>query len=242
MKKNSIKYIVAIILLAVTALALVGCSGTEKSVSSIAIAKGSFKEVYALDEVPDFTNAQIVVTYTDGSVANVPITAEMVSGLSTSVSVSGAKLTVTYKGITATFLYKVEGTVNVKTPVRIVATATTENDLEYVITVKMKGIEQEPNGVYAVGFTVASVGDISIGDMELVSETDCVIKTNRYSGGKMSVIIYSRNGYDSFVENGDVVRFTVTKTAKSGTVNIESISISDGTENKTVPGTTIKLS
>lgn len=242
MKKRKLIIVLTLTLMLALAVFATGCGSKEKNVSSVAIADGSFKTVYALDEVPDYSSAILVVTYTDGSVANVSITADMVSGLSTARTVSGAKLTVTYKGKTSTFMYKVEGVVNVDTAVRIKLDATSDNDRNYVVSVKMSGAEQEENGVYAVKFLLTAIDGINIGSVESALTEDYVVKIYAVSRNSVSVVIYSASGYLSFGENVELIKVAVTKSSNSGILNAQSIYISDGTRDYVVPGATITIS
>ncbi len=242
MKKRKLIIVATLALVLTLAIFMTACGSREKNVSSVAIADGSFKTVYALDEVPDYSSAILVVTYTDGSVANVNITADMVSGLSTARTVSGAKLTVTYKGKTSTFMYKVEGVVNVDTAVRIKLNATSDDGRNYVVGVKMTGVEQEENGVYAVKFLLTGIDGINVGSVESALTEDYVVKVHTVSRSSVSVVIYSVSGYLSFAENVELIKVTVTKSANSGTLNAQSIYISDGTRDYVVPGATITIS
>lgn len=242
MKKRKLIIVATIVLVLTLAIFTTACGNREKNISSVAIADGSFKTVYALDEVPDYSSAILVVTYTDGSVANVNITADMVSGLSTARTVSGAKLTVTYKGKTSTFMYKVEGVVNVDTAVRIKLDATSDGGRNYVVSVKMTGVEQEENGVYAVKFLLTGIDGINIGSVESALTEDYAVKVYTVSRSSVSVVIYSVSGYLCFDENAELIKVSVTKSASSGTLNAQSIYISDGTRDYVVPGATITIS
>ncbi len=238
MRKSKIIIAVSVLFaLAVTLLA--GCSST--TVSSIAIAQGSFKEVYALDEVPDYSRAQLVVTYTDGKQANVRITEDMVSGLSTSKTVTGATLTVTYKGFKATFMYRVSGSVNVDTSVRLKTEIAETVDGRNAVKVKIYGIEQDGIGVYAVKFTLSGVGGVVLDEPTPIGGDVYKTKWTRISDNTVNVVVYSVTGYDSFTEGAEITCVWATLTLNQGSLNIQSITISDGTRDYVVPGSTIKF-
>lgn len=244
MKRRNIIFAVALLLAIAMLGVLAGCGGNSgKSISSIAIAEGSFKTVYDLDEVPDYSSAILVVTYTNGNKENVSITADMVSGLTTSRTVSGAVLTVTYRGMTATFMYKVIGTTtNVDTAVRLkLSSAISEDGRNHVVSVKMTGVEQEENGIYAVKFRLTGIDGVNIGEAVSSLTDDYAVKIYTESKSSISVVIYSVSGYLSFGENMELITVKVTKSSNSVTLNAQSVSVSDGTRDYTVPGASITI-
>ena len=86
-----------------------------KTVTSIAVAQAPDKAEYMIGEALSTEGGKLLITYSDGSTQELPITKDMVSGFESAVP-GEQELTVQYEGKTATF------TVTVKQPVAVVVT------------------------------------------------------------------------------------------------------------------------
>ena len=85
----------------------------ENSITGIGLTGTSYKTDYIIDDTLDLTNMNIAVAYANGTITNIPVTADMLSGFSTTTA--GTKtVTVTY--ITKTTSYDI----NVAKPTNII--------------------------------------------------------------------------------------------------------------------------
>lgn len=232
---------ILLLVLALSAVALSACND-EKTVSSIQIVQGSFKESYALDEALNLQNAKILVTYSDGKTANVPITESMVSGFDTSKTTMSATLTVIYKDKSANFVYKVTNTVSVETSFRYsleIKDGTEHSGLD--VSVKTKNVKKVENGVYAMRFTVSTTGGIVLSDLKLALDGKFAMSVYSVSVNSAVVVIYSSDGYEPVPDESVILKLKATKPSEKGTINIQNASISDGEADFVVPAVSYKL-
>lgn len=215
---------------------LVSCTKTERQVSSIQIVKGAFKESYALDESLDLTNSKILVTYVDGETENVNITLGMVSGFDTSKTTTGATLTVTYRGQSTNFIYKVTNAVSIDTSFRY-QFEVVDGGASLDVSVKAKNVSMVANGVYAMRFTVSTTGGIALSEIKVASDK-FGLECYQSSVSSAVIVVYSLNGYDSIEDNATIVTLKATKPAILGTLNIQNASMSDGEQDYVVPAIT----
>ncbi|MBO5775820.1 MAG: hypothetical protein J6R35_00435 [Clostridia bacterium] len=234
-KRNKIVLFMIVVFLMVCAM--VGCGnkkGDDKAVSSISIVAGSFKDSYELDEVPDFTNAKMIVNFKGGGSQTIAITPNMVTGLDTSTTTQARTLTVTYKGVTATFIYKVSGMITIDTSFRL-GIAVSDADSELLITVKGSRASTLQNGVYAVAFTVSTTGGINLKDASLKISSGYLISVFKISDTALKVVLTSSTGYDALPDSCELVEIKATKPSSKGTINIQNATISDGELDYIVP-------
>ncbi len=235
--KSTAWLIVIVILMALTLVACGNKDGGDKAVNSISIVAGSFKESYSLDEVPDLTNAKIVVNFKGGGSQTIAITPSMVTGLDTSTTTTARTLTVTYKGVTTTFIYKVSGMITVDTSFRLNAVVKEEGE-GLLITVKGARASTLQNGVYAVAFTVSTTGGINLSEVSLKVERGYLISAFTISDTAKKIVISSSTGYDALPDSCDLVEIKATIPSTKGTINIQNATISDGESDYVVPSST----
>ncbi len=72
-------------------------------IHSIAVSSTGHKTEYQVGEGLDVTDLTIEASYSDGTVRQLPVTADMVSGFDSSAPASGQRLTITYQGQTASY-------------------------------------------------------------------------------------------------------------------------------------------
>lgn len=241
--RNKILKTAAFALALVMALtALVACAQTEeKTVTKIEIVDGSFKESYVLDEIADLSGARIFVTYADGSTQFVPITPDMVSGLNTSASAVNATLTVTYKGVSTQFNYRVISAEGVRTSFRLKLSAEGTGS-QRTLTVAASGVQGVEKGVYAIAFDIAATGGATVpGEVSILYTGNWKFSVKRNSSTALRVVLYSSDGAEALSGDCDLISLPVTVSGVSGTVNIQSASISDGIEDFTVPTSSLTL-
>ena len=244
MRNRAVILKAAVFMLAlITALTLLAAcvENTEKAVSKIEIVDGSFKESYALDEKPDYTNAKILVTYADGTTKFVPVTPDMVSGLDTSASSVNATLTVTYQGVSTQFNYRVISAEGVRTSFRL-NLASEGSGAQRTLTVSASGVEGVSAGVYAIAFNIAATGGATVpGEISMLYTGNWKITVTRNSATSVRVVLYSLSGAEALSGDCKLVSLPVTVSGTTGTVSIQSASISDGLEDFTVPTASISL-
>lgn len=241
--KNKILKAAAFALAVVTALTvLAACAQpSEKTVAKIEIVDGSFKESYVLDEKPDLTNSRILVTYADGSTKIVPITSDMISGLNTSVSAVNATLTVTYGGVSTQFNYRVISAEGVRTSFRLGLSAE-GTGAQRTLTVAASGVQGVEKGVYAIAFDIAATGGVTVpGEISILYTGNWKFSVKRNSSTSLRVVLYSSGGAEALSGDCDLISLPATVSGASGTVSIQSASISDGTEDFTVPYSSLTL-
>lgn len=241
MNKRTIKTIVVLMLVCLLPiLVLSACGNKEKNVSSIQIVQGAFKEIYALDEGMNLANAKIQVTYTDGSVANVAITKEMVSGFDTSTTTTGRTLTVTYKGKSTNFIYKVQSSISIETSFRF-NISVVENEVWNEVLIKADKASTVPEGVYAARFTLASTGGIAFSEPTLKLGEGFKMEIYSASVSSIVFVVYSESGYDSLVDGDTILSVQASKPSSLGTINVQNGSISNGIIDFIVPQTNLSL-
>ena len=242
MHKNILKVITLMLLvLCLSLFILTACQGGNegKAVSSIQIIQGSFKENYLLDESLKLENAKILVTYVDGSTANVAITMDMVSGFDTSKTTTSGVLTVTYKGAKVNFSYTVTNSISIETSFRYhLAHLESEQAKGYDLSVKAHKASTVVDGVYAMRFTLSTTGGMTISDFALQNTEKYGMQTYSVSVTSAVVVVYSLNGYETVEDNETIITFKATKPSGTGTINIQNASISNGTTDFVVPATT----
>lgn len=242
--RNKIAFRLIALFLALTLIAAfaAGCTGKkDKSVKSIEITAGSFKSDYALDERPDYSNAKLRVTYTDGSVEYVGITADMVTGLDTSRTTLNGVITVTYKGATDQFLYRVISGEGVRTSFRLAARVEGTGSTR-TLTVSAGGVSEVAEGVYAVAFTLAATGGATLSpEVSLKYTGNWRISAGVNSATSVKVVLYSASGAEALSGDADLIEISVTLSGSTGTVNIQSATMSNGIEDFTVPATSINI-
>lgn len=238
-KKMTKTIIILVIVCLLSVIVLTACS-KEKGVSSIQIVQGSFKEIYALDEKLNLTNAKIQVTYTDGSTANVAITENMVTGFDTSTTTTGKTLTVTYKGKTTNFIYKVQNSIAVDTSFRF-NISMVENEGVTSAEIKADKASTVEGGVYALRFTISTTGGIVLSEPTLKLNNAFQMETYSVSVSSMVVVVYSVTGYDTITDGATIFSVKASKPVSSGTINVQSGSISNGVSDYVVPSTSYTI-
>ncbi len=240
MRKRVVKALALVFIIALLGVFLLSACKGEKSVSSIRIVEGSFKESYLLDEKLTLTNAKIAVTYTDGSTENKPITADMVSGFDTSRTTTSAKLTVTYKGASVNFLYKVINSVSIDTSFRLALEVKEGTEhAGYDVSVKASGAETVAEGIYCVRFTVASA-TVTLSNPKLAIKEGYGLHVEKLSVGSIVLVLYSLDGYTP-LENGTILTLQSSKPISTGTLNIQNASMSNGISDFVLPATSITI-
>ena len=229
---------VLIIVLLLSVCVLVACSNPiGREVEKIAIINGSFKDTYYLDEEVDLKNAKIRVTYTDGTGENIPITKDMISGLSTAICTNSATLTVTYKERTATFIYKVVSDRNIETAVRLNA-SWVSGDSECVV-VTASGVVDA--GVSAMAFTLTANEAVNFSSVTLSLSNKWGIQYSVINSRNVSVVIYAKNGYDTLSADGEICRINAVKGMGNATIYLQSASFSNGEKDYIIPPTGIEV-
>ena len=232
---------IAVILFVVSALSVCALSACnkEKEVSSLQIVQGSFKESYALDEGLNLQNSKILVTYTDGSTANVAITEGMVSGFDTTKTTSGTTLTVSYNGKSVNFIYKVTNSIAIETSFRygLEVQQSTEHT-GFDISIRAKNADRVENGVYAMRFTISTTGGIVLSDLTLGLQEGFDMSVYSVSVNSAVIVIYSSDGYKPVPNDGIILKLKASKPGQLSTVTIQNASISDGQADYVVPAVT----
>ena len=239
MNRKVLKSVIIVVVACIIPVLLLSACNQEKDVSSIQIVQGAFKEIYALDETLNLTNSKILVTYTDGSTANVAITSSMVTGFDSSTTTTGRTLTVTYKGKSANFIYKVQSSVAVETSFRFNRGAL-ENESKdgYDVSIKAQNVG---DGVYAVRFTLSTSGGIALTEPTLKLGEGFKMQIYSSSISSMVVVVYSETGYDSIAEGAEIFAIKATEPKEKGTINIQNASISNGVSDFIVPQAEYKI-
>lgn len=239
MNKKILKSVIILVVACLIPVLLLTACAKEKSVSSIQIVQGSFKEIYALDENLNLSHAKLLVTYTDGSTANVSITSAMVSGFDASTTTTGRTLTVTYKGKSANFIYKVQNSVSVETAFRF-NLGVVENEAKngYEVSIKAQNVG---DGIYALRFTLSTSGGIALIEPTLKLGSEFKMQIYSSSASSMVIVVYSYSGYDSVPEGAEIFAVKATKPNEKGTINIQNASVSDGANDFIVPQAEYKI-
>lgn len=100
MKTKKLTLMLALLLCVVLVFAFAACGGDEVTVSSIALKAGA-TTAYQVGDAVSLEGMTVVVTWSDGTTTEVPVTAAMLSGFDTATA--GTKtVTVTYEGVTTT--------------------------------------------------------------------------------------------------------------------------------------------
>lgn len=239
MNKKILKSVIILVVACLIPVLLLTACAKEKNVSSIQIVQGSFKEIYALDENINLSHAKLLVTYTDGSTANVSITSAMVSGFDTSTTTTGRTLTVTYKGKSANFIYKVQNSVSVETAFRFnLGVAENEAKNGYEVSIKAQNVG---DGIYALRFTLSTSGGIALIEPTLKLGSEFKMQIYSSSASSMVIVVYSYSGYDSVPEGAEIFAVKATKPNEKGTINIQNASVSDGANDFIVPQAEYKI-
>jgi len=239
MNKKILKSVIILVVACLIPVLLLTACAKEKNVSSIQIVQGSFKEIYALDENLNLSHAKLLVTYTDGSTANVSITSAMVSGFDTSTTTTGRTLTVTYKGKSANFIYKVQNSVSVETAFRFnLGVAENEAKNGYEVSIKAQNVG---DGIYALRFTLSTSGGIALIEPTLKLGSEFKMQIYSSSASSMVIVVYSDSGYDSVPEGAEIFAVKATKPNEKGTINIQNASVSDGANDYIVPQAEYKI-
>ena len=239
MNKKVLKSVIIIVVACLIPVLLLSACNQEKEVSSIQIVQGAFKEIYALDEALNLSQSKILVTYSDGSTAHVAITSAMVSGFDSSTTTTGRTLTITYKGKTVNFIYKVQSSIAVETSFRL-HLGVTENEGKdgYNVSVKAQNVE---GGVYALRFTISTSGGIALTEPTLKLGNEFKMEIYSSSVSAMVVVVYSISGYDSVPEGAEIFSLNATEPKEKGTINIQNASISNGESDFIVPQAEYKI-
>ena len=239
MNKKVLKSVIIIVVACLIPVLLLSACNQEKEVSSIQIVQGAFKEIYALDEALNLSQSKILVTYSDGSTAHVAITSAMVSGFDSSTTTTGRTLTITYKGKTVNFIYKVQSSIAVETSFRL-HLGVTENEGKdgYNVSVKAQNVE---GGVYALRFTISTSGGIALTEPILKLGNEFKMEIYSSSVSAMVVVVYSTSGYDSVPEGAEIFSLKATEPKEKGTINIQNASISNGESDFIVPQAEYKI-
>ena len=239
MNKKILKSVIILVVACLIPVLLLTACAKEKNVSSIQIVQGSVKEIYALDENLNLSHAKLLVTYTDGSTANVSITSAMVSGFDTSTTTTGRTLTVTYKGKSANFIYKVQNSVSVETAFRFnLGVAENEAKNGYEVSIKAQNVG---DGIYALRFTLSTSGGIALIEPTLKLGSEFKMQIYSSSASSMVIVVYSDSGYDSVPEGAEIFAVKATKPNEKGTINIQNASVSDGANDYIVPQAEYKI-
>ena len=104
------KYWIGILILALTltiALSISACGEKDATPVSIAVDTGSFKNAYVVGETPDWDNARLIVTFSDGEETTVPLTQSMLLNSFNSDSEGKRNLQISYEGLRCIFQYNV---------------------------------------------------------------------------------------------------------------------------------------
>lgn len=242
MNKKTLKTLVILTLICLLPLLVLSACNKEKTVASIQIVQGSFKEIYSLDEKLNLTNAKILVTYTDNTTANVSITSSMISGFDTSTTTTGKALTVSYKGKSVNFIYKVQSSIFVETSFRFnIDVVENESKTGYDINVKADKASTVTNGVYALEFNLSASGGTAL--TEPVLKLGNAFKMEIYSASvsSMVVVVYSTTGYDTITDGATILSVKATKPSTLETITVQSASISNGEADFVVPQTSREI-
>ena len=236
MNKKNIGTIITVILLCLVFVCMLTACNKEKAVSSIQIIQGSFKEIYALDEKLNLSASKILVTYTDGSTASISITEGMVSGFDTSTTTTGRTLSVTYKGKSANYIYKVQSSLSVETSFRFnIGVVENESKTGYDVDIKADKASTVSGGVYALRFTLSTSGGIVLSEPTLKLTSAFKMEIYSVSVSSMVVVVYSESGYDCINDGDTILNVKATKPSSSGTISVQSGSISNGESDFVVP-------
>lgn len=242
MNKKVIKCIVLItITCLLPILVLSGCV-REKTPSSIQIVKDSFKDIYALDEGLNLQNAKIMVSFTDGSSETVSITASMIKGFDTSTTTTGRTLTVTYKGKSANFIYKVQNSIAIETSFRFnLSVVNNEEGGGYECLVKAHKASTVPEGVYAVRFTLSGESGVTLREPRLMLGDEFMMESYSPSVSTVVIVVYSVTGCDSLQDGDTIISLKVSQPSTSGAIVVQNASISNGVSDFVVPQTNVKV-
>lgn len=183
------KLIAVVIVVLLCAAILAACGGKEPNVSKISIVSGSFKNAYSLDEQINYDNIQILVSYKNDTQKQIKVQRDWISGLDVATTGINKKLTITYRGVSASFIYSVNYKANVSTPVRLDIASTNDNNFK-VVQLALDNLDKMP--IYAVKI------DISLNGLTFVSKEDNIAEdwsvSIKSTQTKLTLFYYSKNG------------------------------------------------
>jgi hypothetical protein len=222
------------ILVSLSAL-LAGCQ--KPKAETLALADGSFKASYAVDETLDLSAASINVGYSKGT-ENVAVTSDMVSGFDTRTT--GTKtLTVTYESLETDFTYAVYNPENaskdIVTTARLILYAVEANGAAvYTVNLSVGDL----SGIMAVSFSLES--DESLGITKDLSETSITAEPEKWScasayksSAKLKAVIYADGG-NAFGSDGTLCVIKISG-GTNRAVALKEITVSDGKKDYCLP-------
>lgn len=229
---------VAALVLIVILTAVAGCTRGKGEVVSLAFVEGAFKEIYASDESLDLSNAYILVTYADGSVERVKVTADMVSGFSSAVATSSGKMTISYGGKSIDWIYRVTGSGGIQTTFRL-KFGYTPGESFGSVTVSAEGVSGSSNGIYAVAFDLVLGSGIAIAESGITCGVSGFKSAVNADGSNIRIVLWSADGVTSLNEGATLVLFGIS--GSKGTLTVQNASVSDGVSDYTVPATSYTI-
>ncbi len=225
--------VLMIITICLSSLALSACQPKALRVESIEVVAGGLKEFYALDEAINYENAKIKVYYSDGTSEIKNITESMVTGFNSSITSENAVMRITYEKVSVNFTYSVTYSVPVQTAFRIQMEKKSVENRKTTVSVRASGLSKS-GPVYGVRMIVQSTSDVTINSVEIKQAGFSLVE--QWTGStQVSLIIYSMDGVIAIEEDSIILELEVTRAAKTGTLYIQSISITDSENDYAVP-------
>ncbi len=235
--RNKIFIIVLLILVVLSlGMSISACKPDVTGIERIEVITGGIKEFYALDEQLNYNDAKIKVYFTDGSSKIVLVTAAMLEGFDTSTTKENATMKITYENRSVNFVYNVTNSVPIQTAFRIQLAKKEEDGRNVTVNVRATSLSKS-GPIYAVMLTLQCSSDAKINSVSLKQAG--FSKTETWSGNTLvSIVIYSSDGAIAITEDSVILEVSATRNGKTGTINCQSISVSNGTNDFSCPPAT----
>ena len=182
--------------------------------------------------------AKLTITYADGSVERVKVTADMVSGFSSAVATSSGKMTISYGGKSIDWIYRVTGSGGIQTTFRL-KIGYTPGESFGSVTVSAEGVSGSSNGIYAVAFDLVLGSGIAIAEGGITCGVSGFKSAVNADGSNIRIVLWSADGVTSLNEGATLVLFGIS--GSKGTLTVQNASVSDGVSDYTVPATSYAI-
>lgn len=234
--KKLVCFLTAVAILVISCFGLAACKDKDADIAvSAVIVDGSIKDVFDVDESFCFDTAKLNVTFKDGSVKEIAVDSNMLTGFDTSTT--GLKtLTVTYGEITLNAEYEV---VYLNYPSREIVTEArlSVNQSAYPTGIGREIVLSagEESGFRAVYFTVKGNGDLcdkSLNTLDISTKFNVTVTSYFVDTKTLKFIITSKTDFaDGSIA---VINFAGVTNAE---IILTEIVVSDGTRDYYLPDT-----
>lgn len=215
-------------------LALSACKKSESDVVRIEVVEKTLNQEFALDQQINYNLAKIKVHKKNGSSDIIALTPSMVTNFDSSMTVSDAVLTITYKGKSVDWLYSVSHDVPIESSFRIKGVRVSEEGKDSVVHVIAQGLEKG-NTINAAKFEITGTQEISIDSNFTIQTPGFTMTKEVYDVRTIKVILFASDGKMSFKQNEIIIKLNVTTSGKEGTLYIQNITASDGEKDYYIP-------